>query len=89
MKQIITSLDIGSDKIKLVVSEVHNNNLYILSCSEVNSKGIKKGFVVNPDEAIISLKESFKRVNDILGIKIDNVILTIPSDSREFFKSKG
>ncbi len=89
MKQIITSLDIGSDKIKLVVSEVHNNNLYILSCSEVNSKGIKKGFVVNPDEAIISLKESFKRVNDILGIKIDNVILTIPSDSSEFIKSSG
>ena len=29
MKQIITSLDIGSDKIKLVVSEIHNNNFFI------------------------------------------------------------
>ena len=75
MKQIITSLDIGSDKIKLVVSEMYNNNYYVLACSEVNSRGIKKGFIVDPDLAVESIKESFKRVNEIWGIKIDNVII--------------
>ena len=89
MKQIITSLDIGSDKIKLVVSEMYNNNYYVLACSEVNSRGIKKGFIVDPDLAVESIKESFKRVNEILGIKIDNVILTVPSYESEFTKTGG
>lgn len=89
MKQIITSLDIGSDKIKLVVSEAYDNDFFVLACSEVSSKGIKKGFVVNPDEAVISIKECFKRINDVLGIKIDNVILTVPSDLSDFIKSEG
>ncbi len=89
MKQIVTSLDIGSDKIKLVVSEIHNNNSFVLACSEVNSKGIKKGYIVNPDDAIVSVKECFKRINEVLGIKINNVILTVPSDAGEFIKSEG
>ena len=89
MKQIITSLDIGSDKIKLVVSEAYDNDFFVLACSEVSSKGIKKGFVVNPDEAVISIKECFKRINDVLGIKIDKVILTVPSDLSDFIKSEG
>ena len=89
MKQIITSLDIGSDKIKLVVSEMHNNNFFVLACSEVNSKGIKKGFVVDPEAAVESVKECFKRVNEVLSIKIDNVILIVPSNESEFIKSDG
>lgn len=89
MKQIITSLDVGSDKVKLVVSEIYNEKTFVLACSEITSKGIKKGFVVDPEQAIISLKECFKRTSEVLGIKINNVILTVPSYSATFIKSEG
>ena len=42
MKQIITSLDIGSSYIKLIVGEVFKGRLFVLACSTVKSKGIKK-----------------------------------------------
>ena len=40
MKEIISSLDIGSSTIKLVVGEVYNNEVNVLSVSEV------KGFAL-------------------------------------------
>ena len=46
MKEIISSLDIGSDTIKLVVGEMFNNELNVLSVSEVKSKGVKRGIIV-------------------------------------------
>ena len=38
MKEIITSLDIGSSTVKLVVGEVYNNNVHVLCVSEENLK---------------------------------------------------
>ena len=79
MKEIISSLDIGSSTVKLVVGEVYKEEVHVLAVSEVKSKGVKKGIIVNPEEAIISLKELFSRCEEILNIKIDKVLLTIPS----------
>ena len=46
MKEIISSLDIGSSTVKLVVGEIYKNELNVLAVSEVKSKGVKKGIIV-------------------------------------------
>ncbi len=43
VKHIFTSIDIGSDTIKIVVCELFNNKLNLLAASSVKSRGIKKG----------------------------------------------
>ena len=57
MKEIISSLDIGTSTMKLVVGEVYDEKLNVLAVSEVKSKGVKNGMIVNPEESLISLKE--------------------------------
>ena len=89
MKQIITSLDIGSDNIKLIVGEMYKEELFVLASSNIKSKGIKKGLIVNEEEATNAIKETFRIVEDILGIKLTRVILTVPSYSATFVKSEG
>lgn len=42
MKHIYTSVDIGSDSIKIVVCELFKNKLNLLAASSFKSKGIKK-----------------------------------------------
>ena len=59
MKEIISSLDIGSSTVKLVVGEVYNNEVNVLSVSEVKSKGVKKGLIVNPEGNTYIIKRSF------------------------------
>ena len=53
MKHIFSSIDIGSDTIKLVVCELYNNKLHLLAASSVKSKGIKKGLITNVDLATV------------------------------------
>ncbi len=89
MKEIISSLDIGSATVKLVVGEMYKDELNVLSASEVKSKGIKRGIIVSPEEALISIKEAFNRAEDMLGIKINKVILTVPSYYAEYLVVDG
>lgn len=89
MKQIITSLDIGSDNIKLIVGEIFKDELFVLANVSINSKGIKKGLIVDPEEASLSIKEVFKKAEDIIGMKINKVIVTVPSYFASFVKSEG
>lgn len=84
MKEIISSLDIGSSSVKLVVGEVYENDVHVLAVSEVKSKGVKRGIIVNPEETLISLKELFSSCEEMLSIKINKVVLTIPSYYAEF-----
>jgi cell division protein FtsA len=89
MKQIITSLDLGTNSIKIIVGEIFKGKLFVLACSEVKSKGIKKGLIVDGEKALESIKEAFKRTEDVLGIKINKVIITVPSYYADFIPGEG
>lgn len=79
MKHIYTSLDIGSDSIKIVVCELFQNKLNLLASSSYKSKGIKKGLIVNVEEATNSIRGAIEAVEGIIGFKINKVIANIPS----------
>ncbi len=89
MKHVYTSIDIGSDSIKVVVCELFNNKLNLLAASSVKSRGIKKGLITDGNEASVSLKKAIKEVEDMLGIKIKKVLATIPNYFSEFVIVKG
>ena len=89
MKHIFSSIDIGSDAIKLVVCELYNNKLHLLAASSVKSKGIKKGLITDVDSATVSIKQVFNEVESMLGIKIKKVIASVPSYFSDFIKING
>lgn len=89
MRKIIASIDLGSNSLKLVVGEFMRNKLNILAVSECPTLGIKKGYVVDTNLVINSLKEVFKRAEDMIGLPIKKVIACIPSQNTEFEISEG
>ncbi len=89
MKHIYTSIDIGSDTIKVVTAELYKGKLNLLAASSTKSKGIKKGLITDVNLATASLKQAISEVEDMLGIKIKKVITTIPSYFAEFTKIDG
>lgn len=89
MKQIITSLDLGSNSIKIVVGEIYNEELFVLACTEVKSKGIKKGIIVDEEKARECIKEALDKTESVLGIKINRVVLVSPSYYASFIKGEG
>lgn len=78
MSDVYTGIDLGTDSIKIVVTEKVNDRYYVLASVTSPSKGIKNGFVVDTKAAISSVKSALRQVNEMLGIKIVKVIACIP-----------
>lgn len=89
MKHIYTSVDIGSDTIKIVVCELFNNKLNLLAASSVKSKGIKKGLITDVYEASESVKTGLAELEEMLGIKITKAIASVPGYNTEYTMVKG
>lgn len=89
MRHIYTSVDIGSDTIKIVVCELFNNKLNLLAASSIKSKGIKKGLITDVYEASESVKKGIREIEEMLGIQIKKVIASIPSYYADYIMIKG
>ena len=79
MNDIYTGIDLGTDSIKIVVTEKVNDKFYVLASVSSPSMGKKNGFIVDTKLAIGSVKNALRQVNEMLGIKITKVIAGIPS----------
>ena len=89
MKHIYTSLDIGSDSIKIAVCELYQNKLNLLAATSVKAKGIKRGLITDVDSAAKCIKEAFNDISDMVGFKIDKAIASVPSYLAEYNVIKG
>ena len=89
MKHIYTSVDIGSDSIKVVTCELFKNKLNLLAASSVKSKGIKKGLITDLELAKESYKKAIEEVEQMLGIKIKKIIVSIPSYFSKYIVVNG
>lgn len=89
MRHIYTSVDIGTDTTKVVVTELYKGKLNLLAASSIRSKGIKKGLITDVNEASTSLKKAISEVEEMLGFNIKKVLVNIPSYFAEFSKVEG
>ncbi|MBR1413570.1 MAG: cell division protein FtsA [Bacilli bacterium] len=89
MRRIIASLDIGTNNLKLVIGEYFKNKLNILAVVEHPSKGLKKGIVTQPEALVGSLRELFNKANDVVGLEIKKVILSISSKNADVVICEG
>ncbi len=77
MKKIYTSIDLGTDNIKIVVSEVYHDKQYVLATSEVRSVGFTKGVITDMAMATNSLNLALEEVEKRLSMKIEQAIVNI------------
>ncbi len=89
MRKIIAGLDVGSENIKLIVAESIKGRIHVLGVSCVSSLGIKRGFVVDPNALLSKLQEVFSKCEDMLGLKVSKVVISVPSDDTSFMMMEG
>lgn len=79
MNGYYTSVELGTDTIKILVCNKVNNKFHVIAQVCSPSLGIKKGIVVDTKQAINSVKKAFKKINDKLQMKITKVVVCIPT----------
>lgn len=84
MKNIYTSIEIGNDTIRILVSENYGGKLRTLAVSSVRSKGIKNGVIT--DEALLTerIKLAIEDIKARISVRIRKVILILPAIDAEY-----
>ena len=89
MRKIYTSIDLGSDSIKMIVAEKLNRRFHVLAKSSIRSVGIKKGIISDVKMAIQSIKLAKEEIEKQIDFKINQAIITVPSNNCIFDIIKG
>jgi cell division protein FtsA len=84
MRKIYTAIDIGSDTFKIVVVEKLNDKLNVLASNIYPSLGIEKGVIVDENEALATLKEALKKINNTLNLEIKKALINVPMEEAKY-----
>ncbi len=87
---IVVGLDIGSGKVCTVIGELsENDQIEIIGMGTTPSLGIRKGVIIDLDQAIQSVKESIESAGRMAGIRINSAFVSIAGSHIESINSKG
>ena len=75
--QIVVGVDIGSSKIATVIGQLGDESINILGVSEVLSRGIRKGQIVDIEETASSINASLEAAERMAGYSVDQVFVSL------------
>ncbi len=87
--EIVVGVDIGSSKIAVVIGRMEDDTINILGVSEVPSKGIKKGQIVNIDEAASVINAALDSAERMAGLSAERAFVSISGVNIVGENSKG
>lgn len=88
--KVITAIDIGSSKITTVIcTTVKEAKLAVIGVSTVPSKGLRKGQVVDIEEAISVISTSVEAAERMAGLSIGSAVVSIGGAHVQSQNSKG
>ena len=89
-EKIITAIDIGSSKVSTIIAALTDNKISVIGVSgNVPSQGIKKGNVVDIDEAVQAISNSLERAERMAGVSVSSAFVTINGSHLETLNSHG
>lgn len=87
--QIVVGVDIGSSKIATLIGKVEEETINILGVSEIPSKGIRKGQIVDIEEAASSINAALDAAERMAGYSVSRVFASVSGIHIESQNSKG
>lgn len=87
--EIVVGVDIGSLKIATVIGQVQEEEVNILGVSEITSRGIRKGQIVDIEEAATSINASLDAAERMAGYSVDKVFVSLSGAHILSQNSKG
>lgn len=87
--QFLISLDIGTSKVRVIVAEVADESTHIVGVGSAVSRGMKKGAIIDIDEAVQSIREAIEDAERMVGIEISGVYVGISGNHISLQPSHG
>src|SRR6476469_7036046 len=89
-ERYLVGLDVGTSRVTAVVGEsMDDGTLDIVGIGVAESRGIKRGVVVNVDAAVDTIKKAIEEAELMAGVEIDSVHLALSGPHIKGFNSRG
>ena len=89
-ERYLVGLDVGTSKVTAIVGEATDDGgLDIIGMGLADSRGIKRGVVVNLEAAVESIKKAIEEAELTAGVEIDSVHLGLSAAHVKAFNSRG
>ncbi len=89
-EDFVAAIDIGTTKIVAIVGKrKENGKIEILGMSKTASKGVKRGVVLNIEEAVNSIQKTVEDVQFSIGKQISDVYVGIAGQHIKSIKNRG
>lgn len=86
----VAAIDIGTTKIVAIVGrKKENGKIEILGLSKTPSKGVKRGIVLNIEEAVNSIQKTVDDIQFTIGTQISDVFVGIAGQHIKSIKNRG
>ncbi len=87
--KILVGIDVGTYKVVTVIAKIIENVVNVLGVSEVKSQGIKKGQIVDINEAVGSINASLEAAERMAGYSASKVFVSLGGSQIECQNSRG
>jgi cell division protein FtsA len=89
-ERYVVGLDVGTSRVCCVVAEsLHEGGVDIVGIGVAESRGIRRGVVVNLEAAVESIKKAIEEAELMAGVEIDSVHLALSGPHIKGFNSRG
>ncbi len=86
----VVGLDVGTSRVRVVLAEVNNQDrLEIVGVGATDSKGLRKGVVVNLDLAVESIKRAVEMAEQMAGFTVEQVYVGLAGAHIKGMNSRG
>lgn len=85
----IVGLDIGTTNVRAVIAEPLDGKLEVLGIGEAESKGLRKGVIVNPDAAVDAIKRAIELAERTSGLHAEQAFVALGGSHIKGHNSKG
>jgi len=85
----IIALDVGSTKTCALIAEVDEEQVKFLSLGAAESKGLRKGLIVNLDSTVSSIRRAVEEAEGVANVPVESAVIGVAGSHVRGVNSRG
>ena len=85
----IVGLDIGSTKTCALIGELEDDRVKFLALGAAESKGLRKGLIVNLDSTVSSIRRALEEAEGLAGVPVESALVGVAGNHVRGLNSRG
>jgi len=85
----LVGLDIGSTKTCAMIAEIENEQVKFLGLGAAESKGLRKGLIVNLDSTVSSIRRAVEEAESVANVPVESAVIGVAGSHVRGVNSRG